>query len=125
MDLVLNKKVTLGDVIGQEYKSEVNALACEMAGGANSRSKEAFGNYKKALKTFTDNLTEEAKATAEVERKRCSLRCYIYISIWDTTQVTSYIHMGTYPPAKFFEKQGAAGVPGLVRMTNRVLWVGG
>ncbi len=56
---------------------------------------------------------------------RASLRRYIYISIWDTTQVTSYIHMGTYPPAKFFEKQGAAGVPGLVRMTNRVLWVGG
>ena len=70
MDLVLNKKVTLGDVIGREYKSEVNALACEMAGGANSGSKEAFGNYKKALKTFTDNLTEEAKAAAEVERKR-------------------------------------------------------
>ena len=71
IDLVLNKKVTLGDVIGWEYKSEVNALACKMARGANSRSKEAFRNYKKALKTFTDNLREEeAKAAAEVERKR-------------------------------------------------------
>ena len=43
---------------------------------------------------------------------------------WDITQLTSYIYMGSYPPAKFFEKQGAAGVPELVRMTNRVLWVG-
>ena len=68
--MTLTKKVTLAEVIGQEYKSEVNALASEMAGGAKSGSKEAFGNYKKALKTFTDNLPDEAKAAAEVERKR-------------------------------------------------------
>jgi hypothetical protein len=43
---------------------------------------------------------------------------------WDITQLISYIYMGSYPPAKIFEKQGAAGVPELVRMTNRVLWVG-
>ena len=68
--MTLTKKVTLGEVIGREYKSEVNALASEMAGGAKSGSKEAFGNYKKALKSFTDNLPDEAKAAAEVERKR-------------------------------------------------------
>ena len=68
--MVLNKKVTLGNVNSWEYKSEVNALACKMARGANSGSKEAFRNYKKALKTFTDNLTEEAKAAAEVEWKQ-------------------------------------------------------
>ena len=66
----LNKKVTLHEVIGRDYKKEVTALASEMAGGAKSGSQQAFGNYKKALKTFIDNLSEEAMAQAEVERQR-------------------------------------------------------
>jgi hypothetical protein len=68
--LSLNKKVTLQEVIGREYKKEVTALASEMAGGAKSGSQQAFGNYKKALKTFMDSLPEEAKAQAEEERLR-------------------------------------------------------
>ena len=41
-----------------------------MAGGAKSRLKEAFGRYKKALKSFMDSLPEDAKAKAEVERQQ-------------------------------------------------------
>lgn len=66
----LKKKVTIQEVIGREYKSEITALASEMAGGAKSGSKEAFGNYKKALKTFMDSLSEDAKAEAETERQK-------------------------------------------------------
>jgi hypothetical protein len=68
--LSLNKKVTLQEVIGREYKKEVTALASEMAGGAKNGSQQAFGNYKKALKTFMDGLPEEARVHAEEERKR-------------------------------------------------------
>ena len=70
LNLGLNKRVMLQEVISRDYKQEVTGLASEMAGGAKSGSKEAFGRYKKALKTFMDGLPEEVKAQAEVERQR-------------------------------------------------------
>lgn len=70
LDLAPHKKITLHDIIGREYKKEVTALASEMAGGAKSGSRQAFGNYKKALKRFTDTLPEEARAQAEEEKQR-------------------------------------------------------
>ena len=70
LNLGLNKRVTLQEVISWDYKQEVTGLASEMAGGAKSGSKEAFGRYKKALKSFMDSLPEDVKAKAEVERQR-------------------------------------------------------
>jgi hypothetical protein len=70
VELSLQKKVTLQEVIGRDYKTEITALASEMAGGAKNGSKEAFGNYRKALKSVMDSLPEDAMADAEVERKK-------------------------------------------------------
>ena len=66
----LHKKVTLQAVISQDYKREVTELVSEMAGGAKSGSREAFGSYRKAMKLFMDSLLEDTKAQAEVERQR-------------------------------------------------------
>ena len=57
-------------MISRDYKREVTELASEMAGGAKSGSREAFGSYRKAMKSFMDTLPEDAKAQAEVERQR-------------------------------------------------------
>ena len=69
LNLGLNKRVMLQEVISWDNKQEVTGLVSEMAGGAKSGSKEVFGRYKKALKTFMDGLPEEAKAQVEVERQ--------------------------------------------------------
>jgi len=62
------RKISLNQILSRDYKSEIKAIASELAVGAPSGSRAHFGNWTRATETFKAKMSAADLEAAEKAR---------------------------------------------------------